>query len=354
MQVIDKTVVTGRDPERTAMFVEAADAAAVVSRQITKNQSVVREVVTYLLQHQPNAVITCARGSSDHASTFMKYLIESQMGIITSSAAPSIQSIYETEQVLRDTLFVSVSQSGRSPDLLENARRAKSAGATVLTMVNDTESPIVELADFVIPLHAGVETSVAATKSYIATLSAMLHLVSEWSAKPTLKLALESLPDGLQEAWNLDWRDAGHALADERNLYVIARGLGLGVAQEAALKLKEVCGLHAEAFSGAEVRHGPMALVNDGFPVLMFAQEDETRPELDRLVVDLRAHGAKLMLAAENAAADIALPVALGFHRVIQPILMIQTFYRMSIELAIIRGYDPDRPPNLSKITRTI
>ncbi len=354
MQVVDKPRVGSLNPQHTAMFTEASESATVVERQLGKNQTAVSDIVTSLVRHEPRAVITCARGSSDHAATFFKYLVESQLGVVTSSASPSVQSVYKSQQQLRDTLYVTITQSGKSPDLLDNAKRAKDAGARVLVLVNDEESPIVPLADFVIPLCAGKEKSVAATKSFIATISAMLHLVAFWSADPRLKEGLSRLPEGLRQTWSLDWRAAIEMLIGANNLFVIGRGLGLGVAQEAALKLKEVCGLHAEAFSSAEVRHGPMALVGDGFPVLVLAQGDETLPGTEQLASDFRAMGANVLLAAENYSGKNALPVSSGYHCAIQPLLLIQSFYRMSNELAIRRGFNPDQPPHLRKVTRTV
>ena len=354
MRVIDKSAIRVGKPEQTVMFAEAAESAEVVRNQLAQNQAAVREVATRLVQQEPRAVITCARGSSDHAATFFKYLVESQLGVLTSSASPSVQSVYHAPQSLADTLYVAITQSGESPDLLENVKEAKASGARVLVLVNDEQSPIVPLADFLIPLRAGKETSVAATKSYITTISAMLHLVAEWSGDPELKQGLVLLPDGLHDAWGMDWHIAIDILRDVNNMFVIARGLGLGIAQEAALKLKEVCGLHAEAFSSAELRHGPMALVGDGFPVLVFAQQDETRPGIDQLISDLLKKRASLLVAAVACPAKFALPVARGLHRAIQPLLIIQSFYRMCNKLAIVRGFDPDQPPNLSKVTRTM
>jgi glucosamine--fructose-6-phosphate aminotransferase (isomerizing) len=133
----------------------------------------------------------------------------------------------------------------------------------------------------------------------------------------------------------------------------VARGFGLGVAQEAALKLKETCGLHAEAFSSAEVKHGPMALVRAGFPVLMFTQSDDTRAGIEELAAEFAARGAHVLLAGANAAGAITLP-SLQAHPVIEPLLAIQSFYRAANALALARGLDPDRPPHLHKVTETI
>jgi glutamine---fructose-6-phosphate transaminase (isomerizing) len=156
----------------------------------------------------------------------------------------------------------------------------------------------------------------------------------------------------LSQAWQLDWRTMVELLTPANNLFVLGRGLGLAVAQEAALKFKETCGLHAEAFSGAEVRHGPMALVKQGLPALMFVQNDETREGMEALARDLSASGARVLVAGGDAPGTMRLP-AMAADAVVAPILFIQSFYRWAAELALARGFDPDRPPHLKKVTET-
>jgi glucosamine--fructose-6-phosphate aminotransferase (isomerizing) len=340
------------DPETTHMFREAADAAAAIRRQFECNHARVLELGHTLRSLAPRAVVTCARGSSDHAATFAKYLIETRLGVLTSSASPSVSSVYGVKQDLRECLFLAISQSGRSPDLVAAAGAAKTAGATVVALVNSDDTPLAGVADYLLPLCAGPEQSVAATKSYLASLAGIVHLVAAWTDDSILLDALKSAPEGLARAWQLDWRAAMPTMRDTRHLYVIGRGVGLGVAQEAALKCKETCGLHAEAFSGAEVRHGPQALLQANFPALLFAQDDETRLDLEALAGDLIARDVKVMIAGSPVAGAIVLPT-LPAHPVIQPLLLAQSFYRLANALAVSRGFDPDRPPHLRKVTET-
>ncbi|MBS0420911.1 MAG: SIS domain-containing protein [Proteobacteria bacterium] len=332
---------------------EAAQAADTVRRQLRTNTEVMQKLGEQLRRHRPYAVVTCARGSSDHAATFAKYLLETRVGILTSSAAPSVSSVYSAKADLRGTVMLAISQSGASPDLLATVASAKAAGAMILAMVNVESSPLAQAADYTIPLCAGPEQSVAATKSYIAALAAIIHLVASWSQDEELLDALEQAPAALARAWKLDWQDALTTLTPVRNLYVVGRGLGLGVAQEAALKLKETCGLHAEALSAAELRHGPMALVQSGFAVLIFAQNDETHGGVETLAAELAGRGAQILLAGANAPQATILPTE-SAHPAIQPMLAIQSFYRMINALSIARGYDPDRPPHLRKVTETV
>jgi glutamine---fructose-6-phosphate transaminase (isomerizing) len=227
------------------MYGEAAQAPAVVRAQLAANAERVARLAERLRQSPPRAVVTCARGSSDNAATFARYLIETRLGVLTSSASPSVSSVYDVAPDLAGTVMLAISQSGASPDLLSTVSRARSGGARVVVMVNAESSPLAQLADELIPLGAGPELSVAATKSYVASLAAIVQLIAAWARDEELGAALAQAPAALERAFALDWSAAVASLTAATNLYVIGRGLGLGIAQEAALKFKETCGLHA-------------------------------------------------------------------------------------------------------------
>jgi glucosamine--fructose-6-phosphate aminotransferase (isomerizing) len=335
------------------MYCEAEQAPEVVRQQVAANAERLGRLAERLRQLAPRAVVTCARGSSDHAATFAKYLIETRLNILTSSAAPSVSSVYDSPLDLAGTLFLAISQSGASPDLLASVRGARNAGAFVVALVNAESSALAQIADFTVPLCAGIERSVAATKSYIASLSAIIQLVGNWARESQLLESLVSLPTLLECAWQLDWSQAVSRLRLASDLYVLGRGLGLGVAQEAALKFKETCGLHAEAVSSAEVRHGPMALIRTGFPVLIFTQSDETRDGVEALAGELAARHADVMLAGSRVPRALILPTQAA-HPVLEPMLIVQSFYRMVNALALARGLNPDQPPHLHKVTETV
>jgi glucosamine--fructose-6-phosphate aminotransferase (isomerizing) len=341
-----------RTPDATAIYREAAQGPGVVSAQLERNAAAVERLARELRAHPPRAVVTCARGSSDHAATYAKYLVEVRLGILTASAAPSVASLYASGEAMRDCLFVALSQSGRSPDLLETTRAAKRAGARVAVLVNDEKSPLARLADDVLALCAGTERSIAATKSHIATLFGLLHLVSAWSDDRELREAVSRAADTLERAWQLDWSAALPLLTPASHLFVIARGIGLGLAQEAALKCKETCALHAEAFSAAEVRHGPQALLGRDFPALLFAQDDEARAGIEELGAELAARGVPLAVAGARVPGAVEL-AAEPSHPALAPIALVQSFYRFATSLALARGQDPDNPPHLSKVTET-
>lgn len=334
------------------MFQEAAQAPSVVQAQLDRNRAVVSRIAGRLRQIRPRFVITVARGSSDHAACFAKYLVETKTGLFTVSAGPSIASVYKRTMDFRDSVCLLISQSGASPDLLAMAEAARKGGSLVIAMVNVADSPLAGLADEVLELHAGAETSVAATKSFIASLAAIVQLVAAWKGDGELEAAIEEAPAGLQSSWELDWSDALAPMSSSRDLYVLGRGVGLGVAYEAALKLKEVCGVHAEGFSSAEVLHGPVTIAQPDFPVLVLAQDDQAMPGISQLVDDLAGREVRLITAGVQHPAALNLPFV-SAHPAVEPILRIQSFYRLANALSVRLGLDPDSPPHLKKVTAT-
>ncbi len=335
------------------MFEEAASASAAVSAQLQHDAAAIFAIGAEVRRLAPRAVITCARGSSDHAATYAKYLIETRTRVLTASAAPSISSVYGVTQDLRGCLFIAISQSGRSPDLLAAVASAKVSGATILALCNSPGAPLAAAADLVIELRAGFETSVAATKSFLATLAALAHLVAAWTRDAALQSALQTLPSLMDASWALDWSSALPVLGPAGNLYVIGRGLGLGAAQEIALKCKETCALHAEAFSSAELRHGPYTLLGRAFPALLLAQADASLAGVQSLASELTQRGVPVLLAGARVQGAIMLPTIDAIPE-LAPILLVQSAYRMIDALAARRGLDPDRPPHLRKITETV
>ena len=336
------------------MYAEAAEAAAVAERQSVVLKPQLDVLGRRLRELDPPLVITCARGSSDHAATFAKYLIEVRARTPVASFAPSTSSLYATPwRHLAGVLFLAISQSGRSPDILISARAAKAAGALVVAIVNDADSPLAEVAEVTIPILAGRECSVAATKSFIASLTAILSLVAAWTDEDDLKRAADESPHVLRDAWDLDWSPVVPALTGANSLFVLGRGLSYAIAQEAALKLKETCGLHAEAFSAAEVKHGPMALVGAGFPVIMLTPGDEGQAAFAELAADFIDRGAQVLMAGGEQDGALTLLSLPGLHPALAPLATIQSFYRFAISLSLARGLDPDRPPHLRKVTKT-
>lgn len=335
------------------MASEAAESGEAVARLLSRNHERFTQLACALVGRPPALVVTCARGSSDHAATYAKYLIEAFLGVQTASAAPSVASLLAGRIAHGEhRLCLAISQSGRSPDLLAAVAAQREAGAHIAAFVNDEDAPLFSLADTGIPLCAGQERSVAATKSYICSLAAIALLAALWSGDEALERAARSLPQDLRRAYELDWSAALPIVSGTSGMFVLGRGYGLAVAQEAALKLKETCGIQAEAFSSAEVRHGPMAIVGEGFPVLAFVTPDEAGEDVRHMAHMLGERGARVMMVYAEGG-EAALP-ALPAHPAIAPVLMIQSFYRFVEQLARLRGRDPDAPPHLQKVTSTL
>jgi glucosamine--fructose-6-phosphate aminotransferase (isomerizing) len=338
------------DGQMALEFRQAPDA---VRRQAENLRAPIAELLARLKRKPPVMVASCARGSSAHAATFGKHLIERHLTIPVAAIAPNIATVYGQALQLKDQLFLAISQSGRSDDLVECAVMAKKAQATTVALVNDTASPLALACDIVLPMEAGPELSVAATKTFVASLAALLRLTASWAQDKGLDAALERLPQGLADAGAADWSSALNVLSAANSLVTIGRGPTLAIAREASLKLKETCNLHAEAFSGAEFRHGPVALVSTRYPVLLFMPTDVAATGLVELARDLRRKGASVFVTEEGEATPGRLPALPPVHPDTDAVCLIQSFYAMLVRLAERRGTDVDQPRHLQKVTRT-
>lgn len=335
------------------MLEEAREAPAAVARQLAAGQEACEAFGERLRAAPPASILTLARGSSDHAAHFAAYLVMARLGRLVASLPMSVVTLYGARLRAEGLLALAFSQSGRSPDLVETTRAFTQAGATTVSFVNDAASPLAAASRHVFALAAGEERSVAATKSFIAQLVAGARLVAAWQGDAALASALPALPAALEKASRTDWTEGIDALRTADRLYVLGRGTGLALAMEAALKLKETGGIQAEALSGAELRHGPLALVGPGYPVIVFAPRGPAQAGLLETAADLRARGARVLLAAPPDDAPAELPLVAAPHEDLDPVTAIQSFYPMAEALSRARGRDPDRPPHLAKVTLT-
>jgi glutamine---fructose-6-phosphate transaminase (isomerizing) len=335
------------------MLDEAPEAPDAIANLLASDVDRYASLGADLRQRPPQALLTLARGSSDHAAHYMAYLIMARLGRLVTSLPMSLVTLYESKLQCDGLVSLAFSQSGQSDDLVLPTRVFRDGGARTVAFVNDAASPLADVAQWVLPLRAGTEASVAATKSYIAQLVAGARVVAAWQGDAALQAALDTLPLALRRAVCEAWRHAIPALTNADRLFVIGRGPGLAIAMEAALKFKEVCGIQAEAFSGAEIRHGPMALVDDGYPLVVFALRGPAQAGLLALADDVRRRGARVLLAAPAGTRGAELPLVVTDAEDLDPIAAIQSFYPMVEALARARGLDPDAPRHLSKITRT-
>jgi glucosamine--fructose-6-phosphate aminotransferase (isomerizing) len=337
------------DAASSAMARETCESADVVAR-ILRNRQAIADVAKRLDIGTAPLGVLCGRGSSGHAGVFLRYLIETRLHLPVSASAPSVITAFRKPLALRNALFIVISQSGRSPDLVAATRSARESGARTVAIVNAVGSPVADAAEFVVPIEAGLEHSVAATKTVIGSMAAGAELVAELADDVVLRSALDRLPERLRRATILDWSELSADLADASAVFVASRGLGLSSAREIALKLGEILRLPALGFSAAELQHGPRAALSGKTPVIMMRLMDETAATVDRVASELRA-------------SKIALHLCGGPHSTLpwlgdddpagDAITMLVPAYRMIERTARAFGFDPDRPPQLSKVTET-
>lgn len=330
---------------QTIMEQEAKQAPSVVEGQLLANKALAEKIGVKLREIAPKMVMIIGRGSSDHAGVFGKYLIEIEAGIPTFAAAPSVSSVYGKQLKLEQALVIVISQSGRSPDIIAQAEMAKKAGAYCVALVNDETSPLKDIVDEVLPLKAGAEISVAATKSYLATLSALLQLTAYWTENNELISALDTLPSAMQTIIDSAPQLTSQSIDGVKNMVVLGRGLGYAITKEMALKLKEVSSIHAEAFSSAEFLHGPVTLVEQGLAILNCEVNDESAKSHQEQINEMTERGADLVHLRQTD---------LSVHPRLAPLVVLQRFYLDVAEVSVSRGFNPDEPKGLKKVTRTL
>lgn len=333
------------------MAAEMAEQPRVLERLAARADDVARLVRTVVPRPLAGVAIV-ARGSSDHASVAGRYLLEWATGRPVSLVAPSLHTLYEAWVDYRGQLAIAVSQSGRTPEIVTTLRRLTEAGAAGLAITNDPESPLAAASDAVVALDAGEERAVPATKTVTAELLAFALLARGLGDARFGDADLASLPGAVATVLSdaEPARRVAATLADAPRLVVTARGLLYGAALEAALKLQETAGIAAQGFSAADLRHGPIAIVDEGFPVLALSAGGPARRDVAELVAMLRERGARVLTVSTDADADLPLPAVV---EPLAPIVAVVAAQQLARELALARGRDPDAPVGLQKVTAT-
>jgi len=336
---------------------EASEIPGLITRQYRGLDRKLAAVVARLDTLSPSLFATIARGSSNHAAAFVAYLVGMGLRLPAAALPPSLASVYRTTLRLDRACVLAISQSGESPDVNVALAHARTGGAFTLGLINDMDSALGRIVDVVLGVGAGTEVATAATKSFMLSATAGLHLAGKWGRDATLLAALQHFPDVVASAQPGEWGDALDLFAGADDAFVVGRGPALAIAQELALKLAEVCGIHAQALSAAELLHGPIAIAAPNRPAIVFAGDDRTQHSIDESVSRLLAAGSPvLVLSAQYRAAAAAakmVPVPNAGHPVLQPLAALYATYPFIADLARVRGRDPDRPPHLMKITRT-
>ncbi len=328
---------------------ESAEAPEAVARFLERNKPKLIALGKHLRQTPPQTIVTSARGSSDNAAGYFKYVTEILTGTPCCSIGASVVSVYGATLHVQNGLCLTISQSGKSPDIVALQEAAKKSGALTVALVNVEGSPAATSADICLPLYAGLEQSVAATKSLVVSLAAGAAIVAHWLNQNELLNAVSALPEVLEQAAKIHWPEAVDLAAASDSLYVLGRGPALPIATETALKLKETCAIHAEAYSIAEVMHGPLELLGKNFPVLVYAPDDQSRATTQAAIQKLRSTQAKVL-----AIGFAGLNCAQSGHPLLDPIAMIQTSYGFIEATARALGRNPDQPRLLKKVTETV
>ncbi|WP_171212257.1 SIS domain-containing protein [Ruegeria sp. HKCCA5426] len=332
---------------------EILEIPAAVDRLLSQGAQDIQNAAKVFREADPRFLITVARGSSDHACSYIKYASELLLNLPVASVGPSVSSIYGVELQAKGAVCLSVSQSGQSPDIVDLARSLGRSGAATVAITNDTSSRLAEVAGAVLPLHAGPELSVAATKTFVTSLVAGFWLLAEVKRDADLLKAIHALPPLLEKAARCDWSAAADTITG-RSLFTLGRGPSFAISGEAALKIKETCQIHAESYSVAEVLHGPVSIVEEGFPAIVFAASDAAEQATAEAADALAGKGAAVFATTEKVTQAGPLPVVKTGHWITDPITAITAFYGMVESVASARGIDPDAPRHLKKVTETV
>jgi glucosamine--fructose-6-phosphate aminotransferase (isomerizing) len=315
---------------------------------------------------KPEFVYIAARGSSDNAAVFARYIFEAYTGLPVALAAPSLFTLYRRLPNLKKAWVIGISQSGQSEDIVTVLRDARQQGAFTSAITNDPASPLAESANTVLELNVGKEKSVAATKTYTAQLALMASLAAEISDNAGLRYGLERLPDAISHALNLD--DHAQEVAtrsiyrDAQNAIVLGRGYNFATALEVALKMKETAYVFAAPYSAADFMHGPFALTSENLPIVMLGTSGPSIPGLIEISKKLHERGAELIIVSDdNSLLKMAtenganLPLKLeGIPEALSPIVCVVPGQLLALHLALARSYDPDKPRGLQKVTSTV
>jgi glucosamine--fructose-6-phosphate aminotransferase (isomerizing) len=334
------------------MAAEMAEQPRVLSGLLARREEI-RAQVAPLADPPPVGVVLVARGSSDNAAIYGRYLLELVTGRPVALAAPSLFTLYGARVDVRGWIVVGLSQSGRTPEIVDVFERYRAAGARGIAVTNDAGSPLAGSADAVVALGAGEERAVPATKTFHAQLAAFALIAEALGPVPWAPDDLDPLPGHVADVLD-DPEPAGRAaarLGDADGLVAVGRGFQFSVALEAALKLKETCLLLAEGLSAADFRHGPIAVMQRAFPLLALSAGGAAAADMAELEDRLRAHPGPLLRLAPDPAAE--LPFAAGVPEALSPLVSVIRAQQLAREVALARGLDPDAPPGLSKVTAT-
>jgi len=312
-----------------------------------------------IARFSPSFVVIAARGSSDNAARYAQYLLGEGLGLTVALATPSLMSVYGAKPSMKGALVLGISQSGQSPDIVAVLEEGQRQGALTVAFTNVTPSPLSDVAAHAVPLFAGTEQAVAASKSYLNQLAAMAWLTVVLQKSPERKASLWMMPEMVSRALDAaeDARTLAAQLAGRERLFVLGRGFNLSTAHEVALKLKETCRLFAEPHSTADFLHGPVASVDSSSAVLAVVPSSRMLRETLELLERLERHGVYRIAVSDDetvrSRSEAMLKLPAGVPEWLSPLMAVVPGQLLALELARARGLNPDAPRGLTKVTRT-
>jgi glucosamine--fructose-6-phosphate aminotransferase (isomerizing) len=342
------------------LFTEISEQPAALARFLDAEAANVARIAEAIRRAEVRYVMIAARGSSDNAATYAKYVLASFNRLPVALATPSLYTVYQTPPRLADALVIGISQSGESPDIVAVVEQARRQNAPTLAITNFADSPLARAADHVILQHAGEEKTIAATKTYTTQLGALALFSAALADDRARRAELDAVPEAIARTLTLsdaaEYAAARWAIAT--TMLIIGRGYNYATAFEIALKLKELAYVTAEPFSSADFMHGPIAVIQGGYPVLIVAPRGRVADDLLAVAQQLKARGADLVVISDVAdalalsRAPLALPVSLAEW--LSPLVAVVPGQLLAYHLTVAKGYDPDHPRGLTKVTRTL
>lgn len=341
------------------MWNEIWEQPLVLERCMNRNLSAIREIVEVISRHKIDQVVIAARGTSDHAAVYGKYIIELVTGIPVALAASSIFTMYKKNLNFKNCLVIGISQSGKAEDVLEVIRSANSSGAVTIGITNFEDSPIALESRYHLNCEAGIEKSVAATKTFTAQILLLLQLVAEWTNYENLKLEMAHIPEKIAQTLELSRtiEDKVSRYRFMNECFVLARGINYAVSLEAALKIQETTYVRAKAFATSDFQHGPIAMIDRDIPVIIFAPEGPSLKDVTEMIHKLKQSQIETIIVSNNRSVldlgECALTIPDTSNDMISPFLNVVVAQIFACQLALTRGLNPDSPRGLNKVTIT-
>jgi glucosamine--fructose-6-phosphate aminotransferase (isomerizing) len=342
------------------MLREIHEQPAAIRETLERETPRITQVAAVLRQRRPRFVILAARGTSDNAGTYLRYILGTVNGMVVAPAAPSLLTVYGSQMKIEDSVVIGISQSGKATDVIEVLQASRQLGATTIALTNTADSPIVQVAEFSLLTHARKEKAVAATKTYTTALAVLHQLAASWAQRSDLLRSLHDVPATVERVFaDLE---ATIAARSERYTFmdtctVLARGMNYATAKEIGLKLQECCLINPEPWSAADYMHGPIAALRPRDPVILVAPKDASLGSMLEVAHAVRQRKGELIVLSDAdealALADVPLKLPVMGGAYWSPIVIAAAGQLFAYYLAIHKGLNPDRPHGLRKVTLT-